>query len=492
MVPQAIFPLFIYTVYMHMRKILYFTTLFSGGFAVLVIEILGARLITPYFGNTIFVWSALITITLTALSIGYYIGGRIGDTAHNPTHIFYRSIYIAGMCTVLIPLIALILLDSISLFGHITGPLITSALIFLFPISALSSATTIAVRLHHEIHKRIATSAGTVFAWSNAGSIIGALASGFLIIPLMRIDVAIYFMGLLLMILGFSGSHIRLRTIFTGILIIIVGGIPFLDTTKPIGELFAKDGLYGTVSVRTHPELGTCLLVDNVTQGCDTGNIETNHGVFHKLTEPAKDISSGSHVLFLGLGAGIGPKYVTRSDIYKTIIEIDPLVQQMSEQFFGVTNTENQKIITGDARSFLRNTNDIYDVIIVDLYKGSGTDASVWSREMFQLLSDRLTPTGLITLNIPGIASPMDKHVASALTTIETVFHFVQIDAEHPSEVSNIVIYASQNAGVQKYGDIVPAHFGHILTDRKNPIDTLYAPTGSIVAKNARLLFHTQ
>jgi len=50
-----------------------------GGASVMVVEILGSRVLAPTFGTTLHVWSALITVTLAALAIGYAWGGRIAD-----------------------------------------------------------------------------------------------------------------------------------------------------------------------------------------------------------------------------------------------------------------------------------------------------------------------------------------------------------------------------------------------------------------------------
>ena len=49
-------------------KTLFYFSVFLSGFFILVLEVLGTRLISPYYGSTIFVWSALISVTLAALA----------------------------------------------------------------------------------------------------------------------------------------------------------------------------------------------------------------------------------------------------------------------------------------------------------------------------------------------------------------------------------------------------------------------------------------
>ena len=54
-------------------------TVFITGACVLIIELMGTRILAPYFGSGIYTWSALIAITLAALALGYSFGGRLAD-----------------------------------------------------------------------------------------------------------------------------------------------------------------------------------------------------------------------------------------------------------------------------------------------------------------------------------------------------------------------------------------------------------------------------
>ena len=46
-----------------------------SGFFVMALELLGGRLLAPYFGSSIYVWGAIITVFMLALSVGYLAGG---------------------------------------------------------------------------------------------------------------------------------------------------------------------------------------------------------------------------------------------------------------------------------------------------------------------------------------------------------------------------------------------------------------------------------
>ena len=56
---------------------LVFGLAFTSGFIIMSVELLGGRILSPYFGSSIYVWGSVITIFMVALSLGYLIGGKL-------------------------------------------------------------------------------------------------------------------------------------------------------------------------------------------------------------------------------------------------------------------------------------------------------------------------------------------------------------------------------------------------------------------------------
>ena len=52
---------------------------FFSGFTIMVLELLGARMLAPYFGNSTYVWGSVIGMFMVALAIGYSLGGKLAD-----------------------------------------------------------------------------------------------------------------------------------------------------------------------------------------------------------------------------------------------------------------------------------------------------------------------------------------------------------------------------------------------------------------------------
>ena len=115
-----------------MNKFLLYFTVFVCGGAVLAIEILGTRIIGPYYGVSIYLWSALISITLIALSIGYMIGGRIADK-NKSVNVLALIIVLSGILTILIPLFRNSIIEFTDPMGLRLSVLFSSFIPFLLP-----------------------------------------------------------------------------------------------------------------------------------------------------------------------------------------------------------------------------------------------------------------------------------------------------------------------------------------------------------------------
>src|SRR3989338_5650878 len=62
-----------------LKKHFFLFFVFVTGGAMMMIEMASFRLMTPYFGASLFIWGAIIGFFMVALSLGYYFGGRIAD-----------------------------------------------------------------------------------------------------------------------------------------------------------------------------------------------------------------------------------------------------------------------------------------------------------------------------------------------------------------------------------------------------------------------------
>ena len=201
------------------------STVFITGACVLIIELMGARLLAPYFGSGIYTWSALIAVTLAALALGYSFGGRLADRLPR-TDILYNLCLAAGLWTLSTPILASPLLSSLVDIADIRIALLISSCILYFPnLFLLGAVGPFVIRLIARNSETVGSVSGRVFAVSTVGSLFGALGTGFILIPNYGVQAIFTFCGTLLIILAILGNFRPKFIGYTLVLIAIVVSI---------------------------------------------------------------------------------------------------------------------------------------------------------------------------------------------------------------------------------------------------------------------------
>lgn len=176
---------------------------FFSGAALMALEIVGSRVLAPYFGSSVFVWGSLIAVVLAALCLGAYTGGRLADRM--PTGQPLAALMgMAGLMAIVMPWVAAAVNRAVFMMnlGPRGGPLLASIVLFTIPGVALGAVTPFVVRLLADRVDRIGGVAGTVSALSAAGSIAGTLGTAFYLIPAMGVRQILHLIGAVLLVLS--------------------------------------------------------------------------------------------------------------------------------------------------------------------------------------------------------------------------------------------------------------------------------------------------
>jgi predicted membrane-bound spermidine synthase len=153
---------------------------FIAGFSIMSIELLGGRLLAPYFGSSIYVWGSIITVFMLSLSIGYLIGGRL--SLHHPSMGRFALIFVAAaLC--LYPLVYFSESVMNWVFERIEDPrygsLAASGILFIVPTIILGMISPYSVRLLVVTPEHAGQIAGLLYFVSTLGSALGTLATSF-------------------------------------------------------------------------------------------------------------------------------------------------------------------------------------------------------------------------------------------------------------------------------------------------------------------------
>jgi spermidine synthase len=483
------------------------TSLFCGAL-VMVIEVLGSRVIGPFFGSSLFVWTSLITVTLVALSIGYAVGGICSDRWHSPDYL-YLIILLSGACIMLVPFLKGVVLTKCVLMGLRTGALVSATVLFGPSLFLLGCVSPYIIKIAAREMKNIGRTVGLFYAISTVGSFLGTLCTGFILIAYFAVNQILLTVGVALVVMS-VGYFVFFRKKWLASVVVLLpllmpgGESPrskVLSNGTTVTRVYGKDNFYGNLMVLDYSmgEKHTReLVIDGLVQGgIDMNNRLSVYGYAYYLQSiPYLMNPQGKNCLVIGLGAGLVPMWFERMGVRTDVVDINPDVVAIARQYFGLNVSGD--IVVEDARYYLNSNIKKYDYIILDVFNGDTTPGHILSKESLQLISQRLSATGILSVNLIGSLKNKTYMTASVVRTFQHVFPTVQVfpnfSPDEMDGVGNLTLIAHNQAPLAFDPDDInafPVHplaFGGnritcsefhfpketraiVLTDDYNPID---------------------
>lgn len=444
-----------------MTSVLLYIIVFISGAVLMGLEIVGSRILAPYFGNSIFVWGSLISVILAALSLGYYWGGWL--STRNPSFKgLLLLLLIPGVLIFLLPFIyprVNLWISEIN-FGNRMNPLIASAISFLPPSIFLGTVSPYAVRLNATALHTVGNTAGTLYALSTCGSIFGTLCTAFYLIPILGVRGIVHSLGFILVLLCFLSwllstlRHSKRAAAF--VWLALVSGFLASTGLARAKNLYTKDSFYHRIRVEEDSE-ARYLYFDTTLQSAMNLNDPTSlRLVYPRFTSLGLTLrSSPRKVLMIGLGSG---SIVTKlrkefPSLEVDVVEIDPEVVAVAKKYFFFQEGKNLRVYTQDGRLYLTRTKQQYDIILLDAYHADAIPFHLTTREFFQMVSQKLESQGVAVVNIIGaIRGPKSKIIRSFIKTLRQIFPqiylFPTLGADDHSlwTSQNIIVLASKES----------------------------------------------
>ena len=484
-----------------LRRFLYLTAAVCGA-AVLIVEILGAKMLAPYFGTSHFVWTAQIAVTLISLSVGYYAGGWVVDRTGNLGRLFACIFAAALYLGLTVPLCRPVAEACLDLKLAI-GSLLASGFLFLVPLGLLAMCSPFLVRVMTSSLGGVGKQAGRLSAISTIGSVIGTVLIGYVLIPFFPNSVTMLCTAGSLAILAAVyliawGSGLRARAGL--VMILLAGGVGYVvvlpegRTLPGFKEIERSNSNFGMLQVmKADGEPYYYLLNDLLAQnGYDTQRRQSVHSFTYLLNLLAHAYTpTVSNALFIGMGVGIVPMQFTREGIAVDVVEINPAMVGVAERHFDF-NRSRMNLSIDDGRHFLNRVPRQYDTIILDAFVGDSSPSHLMTREAFAAMRLALRPHGTLVINSFGDLRPdNDYYTASLYKTLSSVFKTVKIHAAEDD--GNIFFVASDQPQLAflHQPDLTAVHpdvletvtkaigrtvetdsrHGRVLTDDFNPVE---------------------
>lgn len=439
----------------------YEVLIFLTGAVTLALEVLASRIMTPYFGVSLFIWSGILSITLSFLAIGYWAGGKASDgkTPEQLLSLFLAGPVVAsvaiGVAAILYPAVFPFLAE----FDLVAGSFAGGFILLAAPIVTLSAMNPLLVALRRsgDVPGAVQADAGAgrVFFVSTVGSVAGVLLTAFVFIPaltnfraMLLLGVAIGGAALVLTAMAARPVPAAKRWLLTGAaggmalcLALVLARDTYLDAltqTVDGGADFRVvaqySSLYGTIKVvnadRADGSQIRLYLQDGLVQ-----NFISLDGVSQSLhTHALEELSvafapHARSALVLGLAAGLVPMRFRREGWDITVVDINPNAVEVATRHFGF-NAKDMDIRIEDARTHVRGcTRDggagprrvQFDVVVVDLFHGDGTPDYLMTREFFADVARCLTRDGVVVMNT-FFDTDRDAPNRRVLATLATAF----------------------------------------------------------------------
>ncbi len=405
----------------------YEALIFITGAVTLSLEVLASRIMTPYFGVSLYIWAGILSITLIFLALGYQLGGQMSQRRGKdalPLSLLSAPLW-AALSIVVAAAIYPVVFPWLSTTNLIMASFLGGTILLALPLVVLSAMNPLLIALGRDAKSAGDGGAGRVFFISTVGSVAGVLLTAFLIIPYLTNFRALLGMslGLGLLVGGITLLNREIaapgkKRLLCGCAVILLLSVGLLSGQRSYFKLLAGmsdigknfevlaeyTSVFGNIKVlAVYPEgegrkPARAYLQDGIIQNMVTsdGVILDHTGFMMRLIEAYAPSAQKS--LVLGLAAGMIPRYLQRQGKKVAAVEINPNSLQAAIEFFNF-DPKGIEVYLEDARTFVRRHHQAYDLVVTDLFHGDCTPDYLLTVEFFREVQACLRPGGTVIIN---------------------------------------------------------------------------------------------
>jgi len=410
---------------------------FVCGAVVMILEMVGSRILAPYLGTSIVVWTSLIGIILGSLSLGYWWGGRIAD--ENPS---YRVLSILILLSAFF--VGTVALSKSLILGFLQqhagsihlGSAIAALILFAPPSILLGTISPYAVRLKVDNLQKCGATVGSLYAISTIGSILGTFLAGFFLIGFFGSSNILIILSLVLVLTSLVASIkdrlVKLSGI--GIFIVLLLAANAYDSYLANADFHDIDTHYNRILIYKSVDQMTGRPVRVMVTGPQgrqsamflDNDIELacEYTKFYKLASHFKPAMK--KVLMLGGGGYSFPKYALGRypDVQMDVVEIDPEVTALASKYFALQENPRLRIFHEDARTFLNTRIVKYDVILGDIFNSCyAIPFHLSTIETVERFHKLLADDGVVLMNVLcSIEGDTGRFLRAEYATFKMVF----------------------------------------------------------------------
>jgi len=451
---------------------------FLSGFGVLALEVLWTRMFALVFENSVYTFAAILVVVLSCLAGGSLISSLLARQRWSPNLIIVILLGLSGISIALTPGVFMNLTNS---FEFQSQKMVWVDFVLLIfqkgaltigpPALLLGTVFPYLLKMEERYTVSPGKSLGRLSMINTMGAILGALLSAFFLLEYfglwrsMQIIGVIYF----LMALGMPSLRSRAGWAVKGL---SAAGLALLLTGLNPSHLPPTGGLAGyedeevlktwegsdcTVSV-VRNERG---LVIKINSDYGLGSTKGWQRQAAQAEIPLMLRPGTESVFFLGMGTGIsaGAALSDRFPEVRRVVtcELSPNVVTAAKEFMtdvdgvdltnGLFSDPRATVLVEDGRHYLMATDEMFDLVVGDLFLPyRSSTGSLYTREHFKSVKDRLNPDGLFVQWLPAYQiTEFEFHVIGR--TMLEVFDHVSLWRGDFAPFDEVVAFVGHKGG---------------------------------------------
>ena len=427
----------------------------------MIFELAGSRMMAPYFGGSIYVWTGIIGVIMGSLALGYWYGGRLADK--KSSYEIYSIVIFAGAIAIYwamffkdgIPKVIQALGMPIE-----SGALVASLLMFAPASIILGIVSPYAVRLKIVSVESSASTVGNLYALSTVGSIAGTFAAGYFLIPFLGTSKILIALVAVLVILSIALSK-KLLKLKIAIALVLIGSAVLTIVTDNKNNASANrvsiETEYNSINIFHSIHKETLKPIINLTfdpyakQSSmfeDSDELVWDYTKYYRLIKHFSP--NAKNTLMIGGGAYSFPKdYLKRfPDAKMDVVEIDPGITDAAKKYFRLKDDPRLANYNEDARAFLNRTKNKYDVILDDAFNSAlSVPFQLGTVEAVKRQYDVLGDNGIVIANVIGtVGGDNGRFFRAEYATFKSIFPQVYVfavkDDKNEAQLQNLMIVA--------------------------------------------------
>src|SRR3989344_5872687 len=385
----------------------------------MAMEISFSRLLAPYFGTSLFVWTNLIGAVLIALALGYYLGGYLAERRPELS-LLLRLVFLSGLMFLFVPWLVSLLGSQAVLRWRETYNIYSLLVwwtpavgVLVLPLAVLGMASPFLMKIYSLQNPHFGRVSGGISFAFTVGSILGVYLPTFWLIPSYGTRATVMVFAAPLVLLGIFGWK---RTAPKALFVVLAAAAAALGSLSPILPSFPdlrvlaqEESPYNFIRV-AEDAAGNRYMMFNAGLGIQSIYSPTEKLIglyydYYNLLPAFFPDKAEVKVLLLGLAGGTIPRqfrYFYEEQVQITAVEIDPEAITIARESFDLDEAKIE-IVEEDARVFMQTEEELYDIIVVDAFQNEfEIPWTLTTEEFWHLVRGHLIDGGIMAMNLIG------------------------------------------------------------------------------------------